>query len=149
MFKKGPLWASRGASTLYHKSGAVCPIVCPTQYCLCNHVRSTGRAFECNFPFTSEKCRFQAKKICFSFFFQLVLQAQNVPSLFAGVNCSFEDYVETEGHVYGGRIFCLSPSRKDVLPITQNQGKSYISHHKELKHWTRWNHWIIQWTCQE
>ncbi|TWW56338.1 Plexin-A1 [Takifugu flavidus] len=32
---------------------------------------------------------------------QLVLQAQNVPSLFAGVNCSFEDYVETEGRIYG------------------------------------------------
>uniref|UniRef100_A0A674N083 Plexin-A1 n=1 Tax=Takifugu rubripes TaxID=31033 RepID=A0A674N083_TAKRU len=63
---------------------------------------------------------------------QLVLQAQNVPSLFAGVNCSFEDYVETEGRIYGGRIFCLSPSRKDVLPITQNQGKSYISHYKEI-----------------
>lgn len=93
--------------------------------------------------------RFQAKKKCFSFFFQLVLQAQNVPSLFAGVNCSFEDYVETDGRVYGGRIFCLSPSRKDVLPITQNQGKSYTSNHKEIKHWTRWDHWIIQWTCQE
>ncbi|TNM86425.1 hypothetical protein fugu_006655 [Takifugu bimaculatus] len=57
---------------------------------------------------------------------QLVLQAQNVPSLFAGVNCSFEDYVETEGRIYGGRIFCLSPSRKDVLPITQNQGDQRV-----------------------
>ncbi|XP_053704839.1 plexin-A1-like isoform X2 [Synchiropus splendidus] len=53
---------------------------------------------------------------------QLVLQTQNVPSLFAGVNCSFEDYVETEGRIYSGRIFCLSPSVKQVAPITQNQG---------------------------
>lgn len=74
----------------------------------------------------------QAKII--PFFFQLVLQAQNVPSLFAGVNCSFDDYVETEGHIYGGQIFCLSPSRKDVAPITRNQGKSYFSHYKEIKY---------------
>ncbi|XP_019718683.1 plexin-A1-like [Hippocampus comes] len=53
---------------------------------------------------------------------QLVLQTQNVPSLSAGVNCSFEDYVETEGRIYGGRIFCLSPSTKEVAPITRNQG---------------------------
>ncbi|XP_051915637.1 plexin-A1-like isoform X1 [Hippocampus zosterae] len=53
---------------------------------------------------------------------QLVLQTQNVPSLSAGVNCSFEDYVETEGRIYGGRIFCLSPSSKEVAPITHNQG---------------------------
>lgn len=68
----------------------------------------------------------QVEAFCFSFFFQLVLQAENVPSLFAGVNCSFEDYVETEGRIYGGQIFCLSPCRKDVIPITQNQGKSYL-----------------------
>ncbi|XP_040009757.1 plexin-A1-like isoform X1 [Xiphias gladius] len=53
---------------------------------------------------------------------QLVLQTQNVPSLSAGVNCSFEDYVETEGRIYGGRIFCLSPSTKEVAPITRDQG---------------------------
>ncbi|KAK2851051.1 hypothetical protein Q5P01_007327 [Channa striata] len=53
---------------------------------------------------------------------QLVLQTQNVPSLFSGVNCSFEDYVETEGRIYGGRIFCLSPSTKEVAPITRDQG---------------------------
>ncbi|XP_068606167.1 plexin-A1-like [Brachionichthys hirsutus] len=53
---------------------------------------------------------------------QLVLQTQNVPSLSAGVNCSFEDYVETEGRIYGGRIFCLSPSRKEVAPITRDKG---------------------------
>ncbi|MED6246893.1 Plexin-A1, partial [Ataeniobius toweri] len=51
----------------------------------------------------------------------LVLQAQNVPSLSAGVNCSFEDYVETEGRIYSGRIFCLSPSTKEIAPITRDQ----------------------------
>ncbi|KAM9751652.1 plexin-A1-like isoform 2-T2 [Menidia menidia] len=57
---------------------------------------------------------------------QLVLQAQNVPSLSAGVNCSFEDYVETEGRIYSGRIFCLSPSTKDVAPITRDQGDQRV-----------------------
>uniref|UniRef100_A0A8C8FTI6 Sema domain-containing protein n=1 Tax=Oncorhynchus tshawytscha TaxID=74940 RepID=A0A8C8FTI6_ONCTS len=53
---------------------------------------------------------------------QLVLQAQNVPNLSAGVNCSFEDYTETEGRIFGGRIYCLSPSTREVAPITRNQG---------------------------
>ncbi|XP_040910613.1 plexin-A1-like [Toxotes jaculatrix] len=57
---------------------------------------------------------------------QLVLQAQNVPSLSAGVNCSFEDYVETEGRIYSGRIFCLSPSTKEVAPITRDQGDQRV-----------------------
>ncbi|XP_044066590.1 plexin-A1-like isoform X3 [Siniperca chuatsi] len=57
---------------------------------------------------------------------QLVLQMQNVPSLSAGVNCSFEDYVETEGRIYGGRIFCLSPSTKEVAPITRDQGDQRV-----------------------
>ncbi|KAM9855098.1 plexin-A1 [Aulostomus maculatus] len=57
---------------------------------------------------------------------QLVLQTQNVPSLSAGVNCSFEEYVETEGRIYGGRIFCLSPSTKEVAPITQDQGDQRV-----------------------
>ncbi|XP_029361379.1 plexin-A1-like [Echeneis naucrates] len=57
---------------------------------------------------------------------QLVLQTQNVPSLSAGVNCSFEDYVTTEGRVYGGRIFCLSPATKDVAPITRYQGDQRV-----------------------
>ncbi|XP_041655244.1 plexin-A1-like isoform X1 [Cheilinus undulatus] len=57
---------------------------------------------------------------------QLVLQTQNVPSLSAGVNCSFEDYVETEGRIYGGRIFCLSPSTKDVAPITKDSGDQRV-----------------------
>ncbi|XP_072222782.1 plexin-A1-like isoform X1 [Leuresthes tenuis] len=57
---------------------------------------------------------------------QLVLQAQNVPSLSAGVNCSFDDYVETEGRIYSGRIFCLSPSTKDIAPITRDQGDQRV-----------------------
>uniref|UniRef100_A0A8C7WDX4 Sema domain-containing protein n=1 Tax=Oncorhynchus mykiss TaxID=8022 RepID=A0A8C7WDX4_ONCMY len=48
--------------------------------------------------------------------------AQNVPNLSAGVNCSFEDYTETEGRIFGGRIYCLSPSTREVAPITRNQG---------------------------
>uniref|UniRef100_A0A1A8FMT0 Plexin-A1 n=1 Tax=Nothobranchius korthausae TaxID=1143690 RepID=A0A1A8FMT0_9TELE len=57
---------------------------------------------------------------------QLVLQAQNVPSLSAGVNCSFEDYVETEARIYSGRIFCLSPTTKDIAPITRDQGDQRV-----------------------
>ncbi|XP_036007955.1 plexin-A1 isoform X5 [Fundulus heteroclitus] len=53
---------------------------------------------------------------------QLVLQALNVPDLSAGVNCSFEDYVETEGRIQGGHIYCLSPSARDISPITRNKG---------------------------
>ncbi|TKS77092.1 Plexin-A1 Semaphorin receptor NOV [Collichthys lucidus] len=57
---------------------------------------------------------------------QLVLQTQNVPSLSAGVNCSFEDYVETEGRIYSGRIYCLSPTTKEVAPITRDQGDQRV-----------------------
>ncbi|XP_028307905.1 plexin-A1 isoform X2 [Gouania willdenowi] len=57
---------------------------------------------------------------------QLVLQAQNVPSLSAGVNCSFEDFVETEGRIYNGRIFCLSPSTKEISPITREWGDQRV-----------------------
>ncbi|XP_072305639.1 plexin-A1 isoform X2 [Eucyclogobius newberryi] len=57
---------------------------------------------------------------------QLILQTQNVPSLAAGVNCSFEDFVETEGRIYGGRVFCLSPATKYVAPITKDQGDQRI-----------------------
>ncbi|KAK7884794.1 hypothetical protein WMY93_027917 [Mugilogobius chulae] len=57
---------------------------------------------------------------------QLILQTQNVPSLSAGVNCSFEDFVETEGRIYGGRVFCLSPATKYVAPITKDQGDQRI-----------------------
>ncbi|KAI7794358.1 putative plexin-A1-like [Triplophysa rosa] len=57
---------------------------------------------------------------------KLVLQAQNVPNLAAGVNCSFEDYTETEGHIMGGRIYCLSPSAREIAPITRNQGDKRV-----------------------
>ncbi|KAM7401831.1 hypothetical protein PAMP_017109 [Pampus punctatissimus] len=57
---------------------------------------------------------------------QLVLEARNVPDLSAGVNCSFEDYVETEGQIQGGHIFCLSPSIRDVIPITRNKGDKRV-----------------------
>ncbi|CAL1608558.1 unnamed protein product [Knipowitschia caucasica] len=53
---------------------------------------------------------------------QLVLEARNVPDLSAGVNCSFEDYVETEGEIQDGKIYCLSPNNRDVVPITRNKG---------------------------
>ncbi|XP_035377118.1 plexin-A1 isoform X3 [Electrophorus electricus] len=57
---------------------------------------------------------------------QLLLQAHNVPSLSAGVNCSFEDYAETEGHLIGGRIYCMSPSPRDIAPITRNRGDKRV-----------------------
>ncbi|KAK1902057.1 Plexin-A1, partial [Dissostichus eleginoides] len=57
---------------------------------------------------------------------QLVLQAHNVPDLSAGVNCSFEDYVETEGQIQGGHIFCLSPSIREIIPITRNKGDKRV-----------------------
>ncbi|TRY66613.1 hypothetical protein DNTS_021977 [Danionella cerebrum] len=47
-------------------------------------------------------------------------------SLAAGVNCSFEDYFETEGHIMGGRVYCLSPSTRDIAPITRNQGDKRV-----------------------
>ncbi|XP_039628662.1 plexin-A1-like isoform X1 [Polypterus senegalus] len=57
---------------------------------------------------------------------QLVLQARNVPDLTAGVNCTFEDFTETEGQIEGPFIYCLSPSAKDVIPITRGQGDKRI-----------------------
>uniref|UniRef100_A0A671L495 Plexin-A1-like n=1 Tax=Sinocyclocheilus anshuiensis TaxID=1608454 RepID=A0A671L495_9TELE len=51
---------------------------------------------------------------------QLVLQARNVPDLSAGVDCSFEDYTETEGTIHGSQIYCLSPSAKELAPITRD-----------------------------
>lgn len=54
---------------------------------------------------------------------QLVLQAWNVPDLSAGVNCSFEDFTETESVLEDGRIHCRSPSSREVAPITQGQGE--------------------------
>uniref|UniRef100_A0A8B9LUK8 Plexin-A1 n=1 Tax=Astyanax mexicanus TaxID=7994 RepID=A0A8B9LUK8_ASTMX len=52
---------------------------------------------------------------------QLVLQARNVPDLSAGVNCSFEDYTETEARIQGSRIYCLSPTAKELIPITRDK----------------------------
>uniref|UniRef100_A0A8C2TZT7 Plexin-A1 n=1 Tax=Coturnix japonica TaxID=93934 RepID=A0A8C2TZT7_COTJA len=49
----------------------------------------------------------------------LVLQAWNVPDLSAGVNCSFEDFTESESRIEDGKIYCSSPSAKDVIPITR------------------------------
>ncbi|XP_059353725.1 plexin-A1b [Carassius carassius] len=57
---------------------------------------------------------------------QLVLQARNVPDLSAGVDCSFEDYTETEGTIHGSRIFCLSPSAKELVPITRQQRDTHV-----------------------
>lgn len=54
---------------------------------------------------------------------QLVLQAWNVPDLSAGVNCSFEDFTESESRIEDGRIYCSSPSAKDVIPITRGRGE--------------------------
>lgn len=54
---------------------------------------------------------------------QLVLQAWNVPDLSAGVNCSFEDFTESESRIEDDRIYCSSPSAKDVIPITRGRGE--------------------------
>uniref|UniRef100_A0A4W5P4B4 Plexin-A1 n=1 Tax=Hucho hucho TaxID=62062 RepID=A0A4W5P4B4_9TELE len=57
---------------------------------------------------------------------QLVLEVRNVPDLSAGVNCSFEGYVETDGRIQGSRIYCLSPSAHNVIPITRNKDKRMV-----------------------
>ncbi|XP_053576814.1 plexin-A1 isoform X2 [Bombina bombina] len=56
----------------------------------------------------------------------MVLQAWNVPDLSAGVNCSFEEFTDMEGHIEDGRIFCNSPSAKDVIPITRGRGDKRV-----------------------
>ncbi|XP_039766033.1 plexin-A1 isoform X3 [Ornithorhynchus anatinus] len=56
----------------------------------------------------------------------LVLQAWNVPDLSAGVNCSFEDFTESESRIEDGKIYCSSPSSKDVIPITRGQGDKRV-----------------------
>nr|XP_020836830.1 plexin-A1 isoform X2 [Phascolarctos cinereus] len=56
----------------------------------------------------------------------LVLQAWNVPDLSAGVNCSFEDFTESESRIEDGKIYCHSPSSKDVVPITRGQGDKRV-----------------------
>ncbi|XP_062977439.1 plexin-A1 isoform X1 [Elgaria multicarinata webbii] len=57
---------------------------------------------------------------------ELVLQAWNVPDLSAGVNCSFEDFTESESRIEDGRIYCSSPSTKDVIPITRGRGDKRV-----------------------
>ncbi|XP_078517854.1 plexin-A1 isoform X1 [Lissotriton helveticus] len=56
----------------------------------------------------------------------LVLQAWNVPDLSLGVNCSFEDFTESEGRISDGSIYCSSPSAKDIIPITRGQGDKRV-----------------------
>ncbi|XP_053768498.1 plexin-A1 [Desmodus rotundus] len=56
----------------------------------------------------------------------LVLQAWNVPDLSAGVNCSFEDFTESESILEDGRIHCYSPSSEEVAPITRGQGDQRV-----------------------
>lgn len=52
-----------------------------------------------------------------------MLQAWNVPDLSAGVNCSFEDFTESESILEDGRVHCRSPSAREVAPITRGQGE--------------------------
>ncbi|XP_024838888.1 plexin-A1 isoform X2 [Bos taurus] len=56
----------------------------------------------------------------------LVLQAWNVPDLSAGINCSFEDFTESEGVLEDGRIHCRTPSAREVAPITRGQGDQRV-----------------------
>ncbi|XP_062441843.1 plexin-A1 isoform X1 [Rhea pennata] len=56
----------------------------------------------------------------------LVLEAWNVPDLSAGVNCSFEDFTESESRIEDGKIYCSSPSAKDVIPITRGRGDKRV-----------------------
>lgn len=57
------------------------------------------------------------------FFYQLVLEAHNVPELSAGVNCTFEDLAEMKGLVEGNRIRCSSPAEKEMPRIIVDKGK--------------------------
>lgn len=58
---------------------------------------------------------------------QLVLEAQNVPELSAGVNCTFEDLTEMSGLVEGNRIKCSSPAEKEMPRIIVDKGKGPTS----------------------
>lgn len=80
---------------------------------------------------------------------QLVLQAWNVPDLSAGVNCSFEDFTETESILEDGRIHCHSPSAREVAPITQGQGECVLfllssSRHRRVKAGGVWTQTELQ-----
>lgn len=61
--------------------------------------------------------------ICLFVFYQLVLEAHNVPELSAGVNCTFEDLAEMKGLVEGNRIRCSSPAEKEMPRIIVDKGK--------------------------
>ncbi|XP_059505717.1 plexin-A1-like isoform X2 [Stegostoma tigrinum] len=56
----------------------------------------------------------------------LILQTRNVPDLSAGVNCSFENFTETEARIMDGRIYCRSPSAREIVPITRGQGDKRV-----------------------
>uniref|UniRef100_A0A672KNS4 Plexin A1 n=1 Tax=Sinocyclocheilus grahami TaxID=75366 RepID=A0A672KNS4_SINGR len=76
---------------------------------------------------------------------QLVLQALNVPDLSAGVDCSFEDYTETEGTIHGSRIYCLSPSAKELVPITRQQSQCLSCVNGSFPcHWCKYRHLCTQ-----
>lgn len=53
-----------------------------------------------------------------------MLEAQNVPELSAGVNCTFEDLAEMNGLVEGNRIKCSSPAEKEMPRIIVDKGKA-------------------------
>lgn len=59
---------------------------------------------------------------CFVFY-QLVLEAHNVPELSAGVNCTFEDLAEMNGLVEGNQIRCSSPAEKEMPRIIVDKGE--------------------------
>nr|XP_014342504.1 PREDICTED: plexin-A4-like [Latimeria chalumnae] len=52
----------------------------------------------------------------------LVLEAHNVPELSAGVNCTFENFAEMDGLVFGNQIQCISPDKKEVPQIITEKG---------------------------
>nr|XP_023686880.1 plexin-A4 [Paramormyrops kingsleyae] len=56
----------------------------------------------------------------------LVLEAHNVPELSAGVNCTFEDVAEMDGHVEGNHIRCISPTEKEVPRVIFDKGDHQI-----------------------
>lgn len=67
----------------------------------------------------------------FPLLLQLVLEAQNVPELSAGVNCTFEDLTEMNGLVEGNRIKCSSPAEKEMPRIIVDKGNSFFLPQKD------------------
>lgn len=90
-------------------------------------------------------------QICVFVFYQLVLEAHNVPELSAGVNCTFEDLAEMKGLVEGNRIRCSSPAEKEMPRIIVDKGKGgspVALLHKEtpfVEHMYSFSH-LITWT---